>query len=177
MALEDARIKVGTWLQGPRPMLVGGTWKQAVSGRTFLTIDPATEKEIADVALGEAADIDLAVAAARCAFERGSPWSRATPRDRAAILRRLAELLKANAEELAFLDSLDNGKTFKSAVEGDVDFSMNILNYMAGLADKIEGTVIPVSSTPSPPPRTCLSTPDGSRSVSWEPSYRGTSRC
>ena len=151
MALQDARTKVGTWLQGPRPMLVGGTWKQAVSGRTFLTIDPATEKKIADVALGEAADIDLAVAAARRAFERGSPWSRATPRDRAAILRRLAELLKANAEELALLDSLDNGKTFKSAVEGDVDFSVNILNYMAGLADKIEGTVIPVSSTPSPP--------------------------
>lgn len=151
MTLREARAKADAWLKNPRPMLIDGNWVPAVSGRTFETIDPATELKIADIALGGPEDIDLAVAAARRAFQPGSPWRKMTPRDRAAILRRLAVLLKENAEEFAVLESLDNGKSYANTVKGDIDFSVNILNYMAGLALTIEGSVIPVSTTAVPP--------------------------
>ena len=90
-------------------ILIGDDFRPAVSGRTFATVNPATESVICDVAEGDAADVDLAVRAARKAFESG-PWSRMDARDRGRLLTRLADLIEANFDELAALETLDNGK-------------------------------------------------------------------
>jgi len=152
MALQEGLARARGWLAKPRPMLIGGEWVMAASGETFETLDPATEESIVAVAKGGPEDVDRAVAAARRAFEPGSPWRRMTPRSRSRILRRLADLLQENRDELAALESLDNGKPYTKILSGDIDFSTNILYYMAGLADKIEGSVIPISATEVPWP-------------------------
>ncbi|HBL43340.1 aldehyde dehydrogenase family protein, partial [uncultured Gimesia sp.] len=85
-------------------LLIDGKWVDAVSGKTFSTINPATEEVIAEVAEGDAADIDLAVKAARKAFESG-PWSKMDARDRGRLIYRLADLIEENIEELAALES------------------------------------------------------------------------
>jgi aldehyde dehydrogenase (NAD+) len=88
-------------------MLSGGKWLEAASGKTFDTINPATGQVLAQVAEGDAEDINRAVAAARAAFE--GPWSKAKPCERQALLLRLAELNEANFDELVALDTLDMG--------------------------------------------------------------------
>ena len=82
------------------------------TGRTFATIDPATEEEITQVAQAGKEDVNRAVAAARRAFEHGSAWNRFTPRQRGRLLWRIADLLEENADELAQLEALDGGKPF-----------------------------------------------------------------
>src|SRR5262245_55928722 len=88
---------------------IGGRWTPAVSGKTFETIHPATEEVIAQVAEGDAADVDLAVQSARDALESG-PWSKMDARDRGKLMHKLADLIEEEADELAALESLDNGK-------------------------------------------------------------------
>ncbi len=90
-------------------ILVGDQWRDAQSGKTFATINPATEEVIANVAEGDAADVDLAVKAARKAFETG-PWSKMDARDRGKLMLKLADLIEENLDELAALETLDNGK-------------------------------------------------------------------
>src|SRR5580704_17569666 len=94
--------------------LIGGRWVPAASGKTFETINPATEEVIAQVAEGDAADVDRAVAAARKAFESG-PWPKMDARDRGRLLYRLADLIEEDKEELAALEVLDNGKPISEA--------------------------------------------------------------
>src|SRR6476659_3778103 len=92
-----------------QPLLIGGKWLDSVSGKTFPTINPATGETICQVAEGDKADIDRAVQAARKAFEEG-PWPRMSAAERGRLLNKLADLVETNKEELAALESLDNGK-------------------------------------------------------------------
>ncbi|MEQ8638312.1 aldehyde dehydrogenase family protein [Gimesia maris] len=124
-------------------LLIDGKWVDAISGKTFVTINPATEEVIAEVAEGDAADIDLAVKAARKAFESG-PWSKMDARDRGRLIYRLADLIEENIEELAALESLDNGKPIRDSRAADLPLVIDCLRYYAGWADKIEGTTIPI---------------------------------
>ena len=122
---------------------IGGRWVPAASGNTFQTIHPATEEVIAQVAEGDKADVDLAVEAARNAFEHG-PWSRMDARDRGRLMYRLADLIEEEIDELAALESLDNGKPVRDARAADLPLVIDCLRYYAGYADKIHGQTIPV---------------------------------
>jgi len=124
-------------------MLIDGEWTDSASGQTFATINPATEQPIADVSEGDAADIDLAVEAARRAFDSGE-WSRMDARDRGQCLNRLADLIAANQQELAALETLDNGKPINDSRAADLPLTIDCLRYYAGWADKIHGDTIPV---------------------------------
>ena len=133
----------------PRPAVrrtecfIGGNWVPAKSGKTFATVCPATEEKIADVAEGDAADIDAAAKAARKAFESG-PWKTMSARDRGKLMFRLADLIEENLSELAALESLDNGKPVADARAADVPLTIQCLRYYAGYADKIHGNTIPI---------------------------------
>jgi phenylacetaldehyde dehydrogenase len=137
---------VSEFLAIERPLLVGDRWEGAASGRTFETLDPATGGLLARVAHGDADDVDRAVRSARAAFEPGSPWRRTSPRQRARLLWRMAELIDEHADELAQLETLDNGKPFPAARDGDVATAAELFRYFAGWATKIEGTTIPMSN-------------------------------
>ena len=122
---------------------IGGKWVPAESGKTFDTINPATEEVIAKVAEGDAADVDLAVKAARKAFENG-PWSKMDARDRGRLMNKLADLIEEEADELAALETLDNGKPIRDSRAADLPLTIDCLRYYAGWADKIHGQTIPV---------------------------------
>src|SRR5687768_18262162 len=93
---------------------IGGQWVDAKSGKTFETVNPATEEVIANVAEGDAADIDAAVKAARQQFD-GGEWSKMDARDRGRLIGKLADLIEEELDELAALESLDNGKPIRDA--------------------------------------------------------------
>ncbi|XP_053693334.1 aldehyde dehydrogenase, mitochondrial-like [Sabethes cyaneus] len=123
-------------------IFINNEFVNAVSGKTFPTINPATGKKIADVAEGDKADVDLAVAAAKAAFERKSVWRQMDASARGKLLHKLCDLMEKNLEYLAALESLDNGKPYASAVY-DVHASVASLRYAAGWADKISGDTLP----------------------------------
>ncbi len=125
-------------------MLIDGQWRDSVSGKTFETINPATKQVIAEVAEGDEKDIDLAVKAARKAFETKSPWRRMDARDRGRLLTRLADLVEENIEELAALETLDNGKPIRDAMAADLPLVIDCFRYYAGWADKDHGKTIPI---------------------------------
>jgi acyl-CoA reductase-like NAD-dependent aldehyde dehydrogenase len=129
----------------PRQLLIGGEKSDAADGATFETLDPATGNVITSVAQGGEADVDRAVAAARAAFEHDSDWRKMTPGDRGRTMTRLARLVESNADELAELESLDNGKPLKFARYVDVAATVGHLDYYAGWCTKIEGGTLPVS--------------------------------
>ncbi len=120
-----------------RPLLIGGKWQDSVSGKTFATLDPATGETICQVAEGDRADVDLAVKAARKAFESG-PWPRMNASERGRLLNKLADLIEQNAEELAALESLDNGKPYSVAMAADLP-----LTLWDALAALREATILP----------------------------------
>jgi phenylacetaldehyde dehydrogenase len=127
-----------------RQLFIDGQLVDAKSGKTFATINPATGEKLADVSEGDAADIDLAVSAARRAFDDG-PWSRMTPSDRGRIIWRIGDLISERLEEFAELETLDNGKPLAVARAADVPLAAELFRYMAGWATKIEGNTIPLS--------------------------------
>ena len=122
---------------------INGQWVDAASGKTFDTINPATEEVICQVAEGDEADVDRAVEAARAAFD-DSEWTRMDARDRGTLMLKLADLMEGEAEYLAALETLDNGKPICDARAADLPLSIDCLRYYAGLADKIQGDTIPV---------------------------------
>jgi aldehyde dehydrogenase (NAD+) len=122
---------------------IGGKWIPSTSGKTFETIHPATEEVICEVAEGDKEDVDLAVDAARDAFDQG-PWSKMDARDRGILMNRLADLIEEEAGELASLETLDNGKPISEACSADIPLVIDCLRYYAGWADKIQGRTIPV---------------------------------
>jgi phenylacetaldehyde dehydrogenase len=122
-------------------MLIDGEWIAAESGDTFAVHDPSTGEIIAQCSSGGAPEIDRAVRAARRAFESG-PWSRITPSERGRLLWRLADLIEEHGEELAQLESLDNGKPIGVARVADVPLSADLFRYMAGWATKLNGETI-----------------------------------
>lgn len=125
-------------------MLINGRWTESASGKTFSTVNPATGKSLAEIAEGDKEDIDQAVKAARAAFEEG-PWSRMTPSDRGRAMWRLADLIEQHAEELAVLETLDNGKPLTLSRAADVPLAADCIRYMAGWATKIEGNTLSIS--------------------------------
>src|SRR4051794_32075311 len=102
-----------------QPMLIGGKWVDSQSGKTFPTVNPATGEVICQVAEGDKADIDLAVKAARKAFESG-PWPKMNASERGRLMNKLADAIEANVDELAQLESLDNGKPLRDARGADL---------------------------------------------------------
>jgi acyl-CoA reductase-like NAD-dependent aldehyde dehydrogenase len=128
---------------GPHRLLIGGERVDAAGGETFTTFDPSTGRPIAEVARAGAEDVDGAVAAARDAL--AGKWSTLTPAKRAGLIHALADLVEANADELAQLESLDGGKPVGLAKIVDVGKTVEHLRYYAGWPTKIAGQVIPVS--------------------------------
>jgi phenylacetaldehyde dehydrogenase len=128
----------------PRKLFIGGEWVDAASGQTFDTPNPATGETLAAVAEGDAEDINRAVSAARHAFDDG-PWSRLTPSERGRLIWKIGDLILEHADELAQLESLDNGKPVDVARGADVPLAADMFHYMAGWATKIEGNTINIS--------------------------------
>ncbi|HEX4968801.1 MAG TPA: aldehyde dehydrogenase family protein, partial [Nitrospiraceae bacterium] len=125
--------QVLTFVSKPRKMLIGGKWLEAASGKTFPTYNPATGEILAHVAEGNGTDVDMAVTAARNAFE-GGPWRRLTASERGRLIWKLADLLESHLEEFAQLESLDNGKPIGVARAADLPLAVDLFRYMAGWA-------------------------------------------
>lgn len=141
---EYHQIAAGLTL--PRHAFIDGVFRPALSGRTFTTTNPATGAALTDIAACNAEDVDLAVAAARAAFEDGR-WSRIHPRERKETLLRLARLMEAHARELAVLESIDSGKTIFDCETVDVPETIHVLEWHAELIDKIYDQVAPASDS------------------------------
>jgi phenylacetaldehyde dehydrogenase len=135
---------VESFLSTPRKLLIDGQWVASKSGKTFDVFNPATDQVVTQVAEGDAADVELAVAAARKAFDEG-PWSRMTASQRSRLIWKIGDLIEANADELAQMETLDNGKPFGVAKAADVALAADMFRYMAGWATKIEGNTIPLN--------------------------------
>ncbi len=130
--------------RGTHPLLIDGQWVQAESGQTIDVINPANEEVIAKVASAGKAEVDKAVAAARRAFDQG-PWGKMRGAERERLLMKLADLLEANAQSFAEVESLDNGKSAAMAQAVDVAVAVDTIRYMAGWASKIEGATTDIS--------------------------------
>ena len=127
----------------PKKMLINGEFVAAKSGKTFDTINPATGEIIVKVCEADKEDIELAVKAARAAFE--GPWKKVTPYQRQQLLLKVADLIEKNAEEFAQLETLDNGKPINESRHVDVPATVEHFRYYAGWATKIHGETLPVS--------------------------------
>lgn len=126
-------------------MLIGGNWVDGDDGAQIEVRNPSTGQILTSVAEARESDIDKAVRAARRAFDEG-PWPRMKPADRARILWKLGDLILEDAAELARLETLDNGKPYLAALNGDVPAAAGLFHYMSGWATKIEGNTIPISA-------------------------------
>jgi aldehyde dehydrogenase (NAD+) len=124
-------------------LLINNRWVPSESGKTFATVNPSTGEEICQVAEADAADVDKAVQAARRAFDQG-PWKKMRASERGRLLHRLADLIEQNAEQLARLETLDNGKPLSIAKAVDVTKTIACYRYFAGWADKVQGKTIPI---------------------------------
>ncbi len=130
---------------GPKKLLINGEWMEPLDGETFPTYNPATGGEIVQVALAGEEDVSQAVHAARAAFEHG-PWSKMSGEGRGRLLNKLADLIDEHADELAELETLDNGKPLRVSRRGDLPYTSLHFRYYAGWAGKLEGTTVPVSA-------------------------------
>jgi acyl-CoA reductase-like NAD-dependent aldehyde dehydrogenase len=122
-------------------LFIGGEWRAPASGETYPTINPATEEVSARVARGDERDIDLAVRAARRAFDEG-PWPRMAAADRARVLWKLADLVTANLDEMARLESVNTGKTLFDSGKVEIPFAAEVFRYYAGWTTKIHGETL-----------------------------------
>src|SRR5271156_280248 len=135
------------FVKGPaKQLLIGGKWVPAKSGKTFVTVNPANEEALALIAEGDKADVDEAVKAARKAFEDGK-WSSISPQQRSRYLYKLADLIEKNADQLAELESLDNGKPLAIAKIADIPGAARTFRYYAGWPTKIYGETNPSDPT------------------------------
>jgi phenylacetaldehyde dehydrogenase len=140
----DLSPAVRAFIANPKKLYIDGRWVESASGKTFSTIDPATEQVICEVAEGDREDVDRAAKAAHTAFYQGE-WSRMIPAVREALLLKWADLVEANLDMLAELESLDNGKMVLYARMIDVPASVQLIRYYAGWTTKIGGTTANVS--------------------------------
>jgi aldehyde dehydrogenase (NAD+) len=132
---------------GQTRLLINNRWVNSRSGKTFPTINPATGEEICQVAAAEEEDVNDAVKAARAAFEgKHSPWRKMSAAERGKLIHRLADLIEKHADELARLESLDNGKPYHVAKTADLPLVIASIRYFAGWADKVQGRTIPVAN-------------------------------
>uniref|UniRef100_A0A7M4F957 aldehyde dehydrogenase (NAD(+)) n=1 Tax=Crocodylus porosus TaxID=8502 RepID=A0A7M4F957_CROPO len=125
-------------------IFINNEWHDAVSKKTFSSINPATGEVICQVAEGDKADVDKAVSAAKAAFQLGSPWRRMDASHRGKLLNCLADLIERDRAYLAALETLDNGKPYSIAYSVDLDMTIKCLRYFAGWADKCHGKTIPI---------------------------------
>jgi len=135
--------------RSPKQHLIGGAWVSASSGQSFATHDPASDRHLADLAEGTIQDVEAAVSAARAAFE-GSAWRDMTPALRGRLLWRIADAIDAHADELAELETLDQGKPLKTARFAEIPAAAEQFRFYAGFATKILGTTIPTSIAHQP---------------------------
>ncbi|MFS0838033.1 aldehyde dehydrogenase family protein [Paenibacillus sp. 1P03SA] len=138
------RPKIQRFLNGTKRLFIDGEFVDSVYGRTFTTPNPATGDILAVVSEATEEDIDLAVKAARRAFDEG-PWSSVSAAERSRLIYRLADLVEDNLEELAQLETLDNGKPIAETRAADLPLAVEHLRYFAGWSTKIVGQTIPVS--------------------------------
>jgi len=124
-------------------MLIGGDWRESLSGKRFRTINPATGDTLLEVAEGDQADVDLAVQAARQALD--GPWGKMSASERGRLLWKLGDLVNERAAELSQLETLDTGKAIWESTKVDLPSTVDIFYYFAGAATKLEGRTIPVS--------------------------------
>lgn len=136
---DAARVFVGA----QKHMLINGAWVPAQAGKTFDTIDPSNGEVITKLAMADAADVDAAVAAARAALT--GPWAQMTPNERGKILWKMAELIEANIDELAELETLDQGKPLYVGRWAEIPGAAEQFRFFGGEATKIEGSTIPSS--------------------------------
>jgi len=122
-------------------LFIGGAWRAPVSGETYTTINPANEEPSAEVGKGDERDLDLAVAAARKAFDQG-PWPRMSAADRGRIVWKLGDLIQQNLDEMARLESLNTGKTMFDSGKVEIPFAAEVFRYYAGWATKIHGETL-----------------------------------
>ncbi|KAL6187466.1 hypothetical protein ACLB2K_038865 [Fragaria x ananassa] len=127
---------------GYTKLLINGQFVDAASGKTFPTLDPRTGDVIAHVAEGDAEDVNRAVAAARKAFDEG-PWPKMTAYERSRVLFRFADLIEKHNDELAALETWDNGKPFEQSAKIEIPMLARFFRYYAGYADKIHGLTVP----------------------------------
>ncbi len=142
--VTEAASPAAAFMAQRKLMLIDGEWVDARSGNTFEVLDPADGEIVSHVPAGEAEDVELAVKAARAAFEDSS-WSRMTASDRGRIVWRIGDLILEHADELAAIESIDNGKPVGVARAADVPLAADIFHYMAGFATKIFGQTFPIS--------------------------------
>src|SRR5271170_3322077 len=126
--ITEAASPAASFMAQRKLMLINGEWVEARSGETFEVWDPADGETIAHVPAGA---VDAAVKAARAAFE-DSEWSRMTPSDRGRVIWRIGDLILENGDELATIESIDNGKPVAIARGGDVELAADLFHYMAG---------------------------------------------
>ncbi|OCU00875.1 aldehyde dehydrogenase X, mitochondrial [Xenopus laevis] len=125
-------------------LFINNEWHDAISGRTFPTVDPCTGEVIAHVAEADKADVDVAVKAAREAFNLGSPWRSIDASQRGQLLHRLADLIERDQIYLASLETMDTGKPFAQSFAMDLSTVIKVYRYYAGFADKVHGKTIPI---------------------------------
>ncbi|HTK32189.1 MAG TPA: aldehyde dehydrogenase family protein [Candidatus Saccharimonadaceae bacterium] len=128
----------------PGKLIINGEAVDAASGRTFTTSNPATEEAITVVAEAGPEDVDRAVRAARAAFDSG-PWPKMRPAERQRLLWKLGDLVLAHADELARLETLDNGKPIFESRQIDVPMVANCFHYFSGWVTKLSGETLPVN--------------------------------
>jgi len=143
MKLADIAAAAGLHTPIRHQLFIGGQFVDAQDGQTLATLNPHDNSTIAEVAMAGKADVDKAVAAAKQAFPA---WSRLAAADRGRILLRLADLIEANTEELARLESLDTGHPLKDSRALDVPRTAACFRYFGGMADKFQGDVVPVEA-------------------------------
>ena len=143
MATVLATVEVPVGIRATK-LLINNRWVDSESGKTFPTINPATGAEICQISEADSGDVEKAVRAARAAFDRG-PWRRMSAAERGKLLYRLADLIEKNADELATLEALDNGKPATVARAADLPLTIACYRYYAGWADKIQGKTIPIA--------------------------------
>src|SRR5690625_1839682 len=141
----NLKPKVKEFLNQSVGLYINGGYVESASGKTFETLNPATEEVLANVSEAQEEDIDHAITAAEKAFYDG-PWSDLTAAERSHLMYKFADLLEENREELAQLDTLDNGKPYKTALEDDIDGVVDLFRYYAGWCTKIYGQTIPITN-------------------------------
>ncbi len=141
MAVVEKELLCKDFLTKDKQLLIDGKWVNAESGKTFETRNPATDQVIGKVAEGSKADVDKAVKAARKAVEEG-PWRKMSTAQRAKLMFKLADLVEKNADQLAQLETLDNGKPINESKHIDVPQTIETFRYYGGWATKIEGETI-----------------------------------
>jgi aldehyde dehydrogenase (NAD+) len=143
MATATSSIPESRAIHTETRLLIGNEWIPSESGKTFITFNPATGEELAQISEADVADVDKAVKVARNAFERG-PWRKTSASERGRLLHRLADLVEQNADELAVLETLDNGMPLTVARHAAVPLIIGHFRYFAGWADKNHGKTIPI---------------------------------